>query len=141
MKQREAEIWAASWVQPFWSNNIATIVIDHVVKSEKNRGRNSIGSERKLGGVDVHLGLEPVKELTRGGHRVYKIVTHKDRPGYLPRPRGRRTRTREPPRDARHHLDVQAGHCAGGRRRLAASSSKNGSRPRNSTSIRTVPDE
>lgn len=83
MKRKDAEQWAAAWVRPFWLQNIATIVIDHVIKAEKGRGKYSIGSERKLGGVDVHLGFEPIRELTRGGHGLYKIACHKDRPGYL----------------------------------------------------------
>ena len=45
-----------------------------------------IGSERKLGTVDVHLGFESVWPLHRGSDGHIKVVTHKDRPGFLPRP-------------------------------------------------------
>jgi hypothetical protein len=87
-KRRDAELWANLWVRPFWQRGIATIVIDHVVKNADNRGKYAIGSERKVGGVDVHLGFEPIGQpLTRGGDALYKITTHKDRPGWLPRPR------------------------------------------------------
>jgi hypothetical protein len=88
-KRKDCEDWAAAWVRPFWKADVATIVIDHVVKNVDNRGKYAIGSERKLGGVDVHLGFEavPGQELKRGGHGLYKVITHRDRPGYLTRPR------------------------------------------------------
>jgi hypothetical protein len=65
---------------------VTTLLIDHVVKSSESRGRYAIGSERKLGAADVHLGLEVVKQLTRGGNGLVKVVVHKDRPGHLTRP-------------------------------------------------------
>jgi hypothetical protein len=65
---------------------VATIVLDHVVKNSDARGRYAIGSERKLGTVDVHLGFHPVRHLNRGGSGLVRIDTHKDRPGHLPRP-------------------------------------------------------
>jgi hypothetical protein len=86
-KRRDAELFANLWVRPFWQNDVATITIDHVVKNTDNRGKYAIGSERKAGGVDVHLGFECVSEFRRGGHGLYRIHTHKDRPGYLTRPR------------------------------------------------------
>jgi hypothetical protein len=86
-KRRDVELFLAGWVRPFWLRGIATIVLDHVVKNADNRGKYAIGSERKVGGIDVHLGFEAVIELTRGGRGLYKITTHKDRPGWLPRPR------------------------------------------------------
>ena len=70
-----------------WLCGLATITIDHVTKSKDGRGRYSIGSERKLGGSDVHLGFEVVKPLHRGSTGLMRIVTHKDRRGFLPRPR------------------------------------------------------
>jgi hypothetical protein len=87
-KRRDVEVWTNHWVRPLWQREVATIVIDHVVKNAENRGKYTIGSERKAGGVDVHLGFEPVAEpLRRGGSAVYRVLTHKDRPGWLPRPR------------------------------------------------------
>jgi hypothetical protein len=85
-KRADAEKFARIWVRPFWTNGVATLVLDHVVKNSESRGKYAIGSERKVGGVDVHLGFECVFELNRGGHGLYKIVTHKDRGGWLPRP-------------------------------------------------------
>src|SRR5262249_5520639 len=66
-KRRDAELWANLWVRPFWQRGTATIVIDHVVKDSERRGKYAIGSERKAGGVDVHLGFETIHELRRGG--------------------------------------------------------------------------
>jgi hypothetical protein len=42
--------------------------------------------KRKVGTADVHLGLEVVRTLTRGGNGLVKVRVHKDRPGWLPRP-------------------------------------------------------
>lgn len=85
-KRRDIEKWTDAWVRPLWLAGIATIVIDHVVKKVSDRGRFAIGSERKLGGVDVHLGLHAVKQLHRGADGLIRISTHKDRPGWLDRP-------------------------------------------------------
>jgi hypothetical protein len=76
---------------------ITVVLIDHVVKNPESRGKYAIGSERKLGQVDVHLGLEVVKALTRGGGGVVKVVTHKDRPGHLRRPRAGELRLESDP--------------------------------------------
>ena len=73
------------YVSSFWRAGIATIVIDHVVKDAEQRGRYAIGSERKLGGADVSLGFETITAISRGTSGRYKIVTHKDRGGYLKR--------------------------------------------------------
>ena len=56
-------------------------------EEQRGRGRYAIGSERKLGTVDVHLGLEPVRPLHRGRSGLVRVATHKDRPAHLPRPR------------------------------------------------------
>jgi AAA domain len=85
-KRADAERFARTWVEPFYAIGIATATLDHVVKNPETRGRYAIGSERKLGGVDVHLGLEAVTQLTRGGRGIVKVTVHKDRPGHLPRP-------------------------------------------------------
>jgi len=84
-KRLDVEKIAALYIRMFWKAGIATILIDHVVKDLEARGRYSIGSERKLGGADVHLGFDVVKEISRGSTGKYKISTHKDRGGYLKR--------------------------------------------------------
>jgi hypothetical protein len=85
-KRGDAETFSRTWITPMWQVGITTIVLDHVVKNSEARGRYAIGSERKLGAVDVHLGCEPVKALSRGGRGLVRVVTHKDRPGHLSRP-------------------------------------------------------
>lgn len=86
-KRRDVGKIARLYVHPFWRKGIASILIDHVVKNTETRGKFAIGSERKLGGADVHLGFETVRAISRGTTGLYKIVTHKDRGGYLKRGR------------------------------------------------------
>jgi hypothetical protein len=84
--RKDAETFGRVWIDPLWQAGIGTIVLDHVTKNAESRGRFAIGSERKAGRVDVHLGLEVVKPLTRGGAGLFRVRTHKDRPGWLRRP-------------------------------------------------------
>jgi hypothetical protein len=84
--RKDAEQWAAQWIRPLWKQNIATVTIDHVTKDTQTRGKFVIGSERKIGQADVHLSLETLKPLNRGGTGLVKINTQRDRPGHLPRP-------------------------------------------------------
>lgn len=84
--RKDVERFARMIVRPLSRAGVGTIVIDHVTKSKETRGRFAIGSERKVGGVDVHLGFEAVKPLHRGATGLVKITTAKDRDGYLPRP-------------------------------------------------------
>jgi hypothetical protein len=96
-KRADVEKFAGLYVRPFWRLGVATITLDHVVKATKERGGYAIGSERKVGGADVHLGFEPIRKLTRGGSGLYRIVTHKDRLGHLPRPRAAELELRSDP--------------------------------------------
>jgi hypothetical protein len=96
-KRTDVEKFAGLYLRPFWKLGVATITLDHVVKATKDRGGYAIGSERKVGGCDVHLGFEPVRKLTRGGSGLYRIVTHKDRLGRLPRPRAAELELRSDP--------------------------------------------
>lgn len=86
-KRADVETFARLYVGAFWRNGIATIVVDHVVKDRETRGSYAIGSERKLGGADIHLGFETVTPISRGTTGRYKIITHKDRGGWLKRGR------------------------------------------------------
>lgn len=72
---------------PLVAHGAALVLLDHLTKSKETRGRYSIGSERKLARVDVHLGFETIKPFGRGKTGLAKILTHKDRPGHLPRPK------------------------------------------------------
>ena len=84
-KRSDVERFTSVYVRSFWRNGIATIVLDHVVKDTQVRGAYAIGSERKVGGADVHLGFEVITPIKRGSTGLYKIVTHKDRGGFLKR--------------------------------------------------------
>ena len=83
--RKDVEIWSSSWIAPFWRAQIATLVLDHVTKNAETRGNYAIGSERKVGGVDVHIGFTVQHAIKRGSTGLYKVTTHKDRGGYLRR--------------------------------------------------------
>ena len=83
--RKDVETWANAWITPFWKAGVATIVLDHVTKNAETRGNYAIGSERKVGGADVHLGFTVVRAISRGDHGLYKVTTHKDRGGCLRR--------------------------------------------------------
>jgi hypothetical protein len=85
-KRQDAERFARTWLDPLWKRGTATLTVDHVTKDAEVRGKYAIGSERKVGGADVHLGLHVVKPLSRGGSGLVRIDAHKDRPGFLTRP-------------------------------------------------------
>lgn len=86
-KRQDVERFTRLYVRDFWRSGIATIVLDHVVKNSETRGKYAIGSERKVGGADVHLGFEVIVPIKRGAEGRYKISTHKDRGGFLTRGR------------------------------------------------------
>lgn len=81
----DVETLARRYTFPFWRAGIATILIDHVVKDSEARGRYAIGSERKLGIVDVSLGFDTITPISRGTNGLYKITTNKDRGAWLKR--------------------------------------------------------
>lgn len=84
-KRLDVERFTRLYVRAFWRAGVATILLDHVVKNTELRGRYTIGSERKVGGADVHLGFDVITPIKRGGHGLFKISTHKDRGGFLKR--------------------------------------------------------
>lgn len=85
-KRLEVELFARTFIDPFRTRNVATILLDHVIKNQETRGQFAIGSERKIGSADVHLGFEKIVPFGRGRIGLAKIVRHKDRDGYLPAP-------------------------------------------------------
>jgi hypothetical protein len=85
-KRADVERFRRAWIEPLWRAGCTTILLDHVVKNSETRGRYAIGSERKLGAVDVHLGLEAVTHISRGGRGLIRVTVHKDRPAHLQRP-------------------------------------------------------
>jgi hypothetical protein len=84
-KRADVEKLSRLYVTAFWRAGISTLFVDHVGKNTETRGRFVIGSERKLGGADVHIGFETITPISRGTKGLYKIITHKDRGGYLKR--------------------------------------------------------
>jgi hypothetical protein len=86
-KRLDVEAFGRILIRPFHAAGVTTIVIDHVTKAKDGRSRYAIGSERKLGVVDVHLGFDPVRSFQRGREALVHVVTHKDRFGFLQRPR------------------------------------------------------
>jgi len=73
--------------RPIQDAGAAFLTLDHLTKARGTRGMFSIGSERKIAGADVHLGLDVVRPFGRGRSGLAKITTHKDRPGHLARPK------------------------------------------------------
>jgi hypothetical protein len=85
-KRGDVETFGAILVDPFFDRGVTSLLLDHVVKNADNRNGFPIGSERKQGIVQVHIGFEAVTRLSRGGHGLYKLRVHKDRSGWLRRP-------------------------------------------------------
>jgi hypothetical protein len=83
---RDVEHFWTNIVTPFTDFDIAALLSDHVVKQQESRGRYAYGSERKLTGCDVHLGLIPIEPFGRERTGRARIVVHKDRPGFITRP-------------------------------------------------------
>jgi len=74
-------------VDVFGEHGAAIVVLDHLPKDREARGKFAIGSERKIGVVDVHLRFEVIHPLGRGSTGKCHIDVKKDRPGHLTRPR------------------------------------------------------
>lgn len=79
-------------VDVFHAEGVATVLVDHVTKDRENRGRWSIGSQRKLAGCDVAFSVELQGEpLSRRNPKATIIISGgKDRPGWHHRTDGRR---------------------------------------------------
>lgn len=72
---------------PLTKAGAAPTMLDHVPKNSDGRGKYAYGSERKATGAIVHIGFRLLGEpLARGTTGRTLLTTHKDRPGYLPRP-------------------------------------------------------
>jgi hypothetical protein len=77
----DVEAVSQKYVTPLWRSGITVVGLDHVSKNKPSGW--AIGSERKVGGVEVHLQFESKVTLTRGGSGVVRVYVHKDRPGYI----------------------------------------------------------
>jgi AAA domain len=71
---------------PITDAGAAPTMLDHVVKNADARGKYAYGSERKASGAIVHVGFRLLEPFARGATGRTLLATHKDRPGYLPRP-------------------------------------------------------
>lgn len=83
---RDVERFYRTVVAPLRGRGAASIAIDHLTRDPEKRGMYAIGSQRKIGAVDVHLRLECVQPFARGRTGRATITVKKDRPGWLPRP-------------------------------------------------------
>ncbi len=79
----EVDAFFARVVDPFQGEGAAVVMPDHLVKNKEQRGRYSIGSQRKATGVDLHLGLTPIEPFGRGQRGRSKMTVHRDRVGFL----------------------------------------------------------
>jgi hypothetical protein len=81
-------------VETFWREvadpvcraGAAPLMLDHVVKNARSRSHYSYGSERKVSGAIVHLGMKLHVPFGRERVGASEILCHRDRQGYLPRP-------------------------------------------------------
>ena len=73
-------------VNPLREHGAAIVVLDHLVKQKDARGKFVIGSERKIGVAEVHLTVEVKAPFGRGRTGEARLVTKKDRRGWLARP-------------------------------------------------------
>lgn len=71
---------------PIAQTGACPCVLDHVVKNADQRGKYATGSERKASGATVHIGARQLVPFGIGRTGSSLLTTHKDRPGYLPRP-------------------------------------------------------
>ena len=101
-KSVDIEHFYRNVIDPLRRHGAAVVVLDHLPKDPTNRGRFAIGSERKVGAAEVHLGFEAITPFGRGRVGMVKITTHKDRPGHLNRPRAAELELRSDPTD--HHV-------------------------------------
>jgi len=96
-KEQDIEKLGRIFIDPLRNAGAATISIDHVVKDTATRGKYASGSQRKIGISDVHLGFEVITPFGRGRTGLAKIITHKDRPAELARPKAAELELRSDP--------------------------------------------
>lgn len=96
---------------PITDAGAAPTLLDHVVKNAEGRGKYAYGSERKASGAIVHVGFQPLEPFTRGGTGRTLLTTHKDRPGYLPRPKIGRFVLTSDGQNIQYHLEAEQTHA------------------------------
>lgn len=110
--RKDVEEFARLWIRPLWKAGVATILLDHVTKNAETRGRYAIGSERKGGQTDIHLGFEALKQISRGGSGLVKVTVHKDRPAFLHRPTAATLELNSSPHDNAITVDIHTTQTA-----------------------------
>jgi hypothetical protein len=78
----DVEAFLHRW-HPFAKAGCAVAFPDHVVKAKEERGQYAYGSERKITGTQVHLGLKAFPKIRRGELGKVKITVYRDRVGFL----------------------------------------------------------
>ena len=84
-KGQDIEAFRRHIIEPLRRCGAAVLMLDHLVKAKDNRGRFTIGSERKLGISEVHVSLQTIAPFGRGKTGRASITVHKDRHGHLAR--------------------------------------------------------
>lgn len=75
--------WLALLPRRLTAAGMTTVQIDHVGRDREARGRNSIGAQHKLAGVDVHYTFDVVEPFGRGREGKVLLNIGKDRPGHV----------------------------------------------------------
>jgi hypothetical protein len=86
LKTVEVETFWRQLATPLCRAGCAFVAIDHLPKSSDNHGRYSYGSERKLTGASVHIGVRGKGFSREDDGGTVRLYNHKDRTGYLPKP-------------------------------------------------------
>jgi hypothetical protein len=73
-------------IYPLKHRGATVLALDHLPKATEGRGKFAIGSQRKVAGADVHLGLKSQRPFARGHTGIATLKVHKDRHGYHARP-------------------------------------------------------
>jgi hypothetical protein len=85
-KTTEVETFWREVADPIAQTGAAPTLLDHVAKGADRSSKYAYGSERKASGAIVHIGFRTIEAFKRGGTGRTLLATHKDRPGFLPRP-------------------------------------------------------
>jgi hypothetical protein len=81
----DVETFYSVTLAPFRAIGAAVVVVDHVTKDRETRGRWAIGAQRKLGGVEVGLLVEPINSFGRGQTGLVRLRVTKDTYGQVRR--------------------------------------------------------
>jgi hypothetical protein len=83
LDETEVEQGWQTFARPFTDVGAAFLALDHLTKATDGRGRYSVGSQRKLAGCSVHIGMKPITSFSRGLVGRVGLIVHKVRSGFL----------------------------------------------------------